>query len=82
MEYNDEKRNFTLTATGDIFITRKLTPYTEPKKEAITTALEQCPVVVLIFSGGPLVVEHAGKRVSFPTRAGETISFDGALRRR
>ena len=30
MEYNDEKRDFTLTATGDIFITRKLTPYTEP----------------------------------------------------
>ena len=30
MEYNDEKRNFTLTATGDIFITRKLAPYTEP----------------------------------------------------
>ncbi len=30
MEYNDEKRNFTLTATGDLFITRKLSPYTEP----------------------------------------------------
>jgi len=30
LEYNDEKRNFTLTATGDIFITRKLAPYTEP----------------------------------------------------
>ncbi len=30
MEYNDEKRNFTLTATGDLFITRRLSPYTEP----------------------------------------------------
>ena len=30
MEYNDEKRNIILTATGDIFITRKLSPYTEP----------------------------------------------------
>lgn len=30
MTYNDEKRNFTLTATGDIFISRKLSPYTEP----------------------------------------------------
>lgn len=30
MQYNDEMRNFTLTATGDLFITRKLSPYTEP----------------------------------------------------
>jgi len=30
VEYNDEKRNFTLTATGDLFITRRLSPYTEP----------------------------------------------------
>ena len=30
MKYNDESRNFTLTATGDIFITRSLRPYTEP----------------------------------------------------
>jgi poly-gamma-glutamate synthesis protein (capsule biosynthesis protein) len=29
MKYNDELRNFTLTATGDIFITRKLSPYQE-----------------------------------------------------
>lgn len=31
MQYNDEHRNFTLTATGDLFITRKLSPYTEPE---------------------------------------------------
>lgn len=29
MQYNDENGNFILTATGDIFITRKLSPYTE-----------------------------------------------------
>jgi poly-gamma-glutamate synthesis protein (capsule biosynthesis protein) len=31
MHYNDEKRNFTLTATGDLFISRKLSPYMEPE---------------------------------------------------
>lgn len=30
MLYNDERKDFVLTATGDIFITRKLSPYTEP----------------------------------------------------
>ncbi len=30
MQYNDEREDFVLTATGDIFITRKLSPYTEP----------------------------------------------------
>jgi poly-gamma-glutamate synthesis protein (capsule biosynthesis protein) len=29
LEYHDERRDFTLTATGDLFITRKLSPYTE-----------------------------------------------------
>ena len=30
MRYNDQLKDFTLTATGDIFITRRLTPYNEP----------------------------------------------------
>ncbi len=30
MQYKDELRNFTLTATGDLFITRRLKPYNEP----------------------------------------------------
>jgi poly-gamma-glutamate synthesis protein (capsule biosynthesis protein) len=30
VHYNDERRSFTLTATGDLFVTRKLSPYTEP----------------------------------------------------
>jgi alpha-L-fucosidase 2 len=32
--------------------------------------------------GGPLVVEYAGKRASFATRAGETIALDAGLARR
>jgi alpha-L-fucosidase 2 len=32
--------------------------------------------------GGSLVVEYAGKRASFPTRAGESIRLDAALARR
>lgn len=31
--------------------------------------------------GGPLVVECAGRRASFATRAGETILLDGSLAR-
>jgi poly-gamma-glutamate synthesis protein (capsule biosynthesis protein) len=30
VEYNDERRHITLTATGDLFITRRISPYTEP----------------------------------------------------
>ncbi len=39
MRYNDEARDFILTATGDIFITRKLSPYTEPEHQELWSIL-------------------------------------------
>ena len=66
MEYNDEKRNFTLTATGDLFITRKLSPYTEPAYLKLWDIIRSAAVrftnlEVLIheFEGFP-VVESGG----------------------
>ncbi|MGI6357171.1 MAG: CapA family protein [Bacillota bacterium] len=40
MRYNDEARDFVLTATGDIFITRKLSPYTEPAYRELWQVLQ------------------------------------------
>ena len=58
MQYYDERRNFTLTATGDLFVSRKLSHYDEPCHSKLWDVLFSANIRFTNFE--QLIHEHKG----------------------
>ncbi|QOR34351.1 CapA family protein [Clostridium sp. 'deep sea'] len=83
MRYNDQLKKFTLTATGDIFITRRLTPYNEPAYLEMWNILKNSDIkftnfemLVHDFNGYP-VAESGGTYTQVDSEVFNDLQFAG-----